>query len=66
MLVEKQLFEIRDKVKEAIQMLKDLEPEEGYYVADSGGKDSDVILQLVKMAGVKFDSHHNLFMITLT
>ena len=60
MLIEKQLFEVRDKVKEAIAILKDLEPKEGYYLADSGGKDSDVILELARMSGVKFESHHNL------
>ncbi|MCF8012479.1 MAG: phosphoadenosine phosphosulfate reductase family protein [Clostridiales bacterium] len=60
MLIEKQLFETRDKVAEAIQVLRDLEPDEGYYVADSGGKDSDVIYALVHMAGVKADYHHNL------
>ena len=60
MLVENQLFEKRDKVAEAIQIIKDLEPDEGYYVADSGGKDSDIIYALVHMAGVKADYHHNL------
>ena len=30
------------------------------YVADSFGKDSGAILELVKMSGVKFDAHHNL------
>jgi len=60
MLIEKQLFEVRNKVKEAIAILKDLEPKEGYYLADSGGKDSDVILELARMSGVKFESHHNL------
>lgn len=60
MLIEKTLFETVDKVKEAIDILQDLEPKEGYYLADSGGKDSTVILKLAKMAGVKFDAHHNL------
>jgi phosphoadenosine phosphosulfate reductase len=60
MLVEKQLFETRDKVQEAIDILREFEPEEGYYLADSGGKDSDVILELARMSGVKFDAHHNL------
>lgn len=60
MLVEQQLFETRDKVAEAIQVLQELEPPEGYYLADSGGKDSDVILELARMSGVKFDDHHNL------
>jgi phosphoadenosine phosphosulfate reductase len=31
-----------------------------YYVAFSGGKDSCVILDLVKRAGVQFDAHYNL------
>jgi phosphoadenosine phosphosulfate reductase len=60
MLVEKQLFEVRDKVQEAIDILKEFEPKEGYFLADSGGKDSDVILELARMSGVKFDAHHNL------
>ena len=60
MLIEKTLFGIDDKVKTAIEILKDLQPDEGYYVADSGGKDSCVILELVKMADVKFDAHHSL------
>jgi phosphoadenosine phosphosulfate reductase len=59
-LQEQGLFENTDKVAIAIQTLKELEPPEGYYVADSGGKDSTVILELVKMSGVKFDAHHNL------
>lgn len=32
----------------------------GYYVAYSGGKDSDVILDLVRRAGVAYTAHHNL------
>lgn len=32
----------------------------GYYVAFSGGKDSTVILDLVKRAGVKFTAHYHL------
>ena len=59
MLVEETLFGVVDKVKEAISVLKDLEPEEGYYLADSGGKDSTVILALARMSGVKYDSHYN-------
>jgi len=60
MLIEETLYGTVDKVQFAIDMLKELEPDEGYYVADSGGKDSCVILALVKMAGVKFDAHHSL------
>jgi len=59
-LKEKTLFGIENKVNIAIEFLRDIEPEEGFYVADSGGKDSCVILKLVDMAGVKYDAHHNL------
>jgi len=34
--------------------------EDGYYVAYSGGKDSDVILDLVRRSGVKYTAHHAL------
>ena len=50
--------QIKDKVEIAIQRLKSFEPEEGYYVAFSGGKDSQCVYHLCKMAGVKFDAHY--------
>ena len=50
---------IRDKVQLAVDRLKAFEPEEGYYIAFSGGKDSQCIYHLAKMAGVKFDAHYN-------
>ena len=49
-----------EKEKTAIERLKMFCPEDGYYLAYSGGKDSDVLLALAKLAGVKFDAHHNL------
>lgn len=59
-LVEYDLFgEKRDKVKTAIDRLQAFEPQEGYYVADSGGKDSTCVVKLCEMAGVKFDAHYN-------
>ena len=45
---------------EAILAIQKYEPEDGYYVAFSGGKDSIVIYDLVKRSGAKFDSHMNL------
>jgi len=50
----------------AIERLKLFEPNalakraEGYRVAYSGGKDSDVVLHLVRRAGVKYDAHYHL------
>ena len=49
---------IRGKVDAAIERLKCFEPEDGYYVAFSGGKDSQCVYHLCKMAGVKFDAHY--------
>ena len=59
-LIDLTLFGTVDKVGVAIQRLRDYEPDEGYYVAYSGGKDSTAILELAKMAGVKYDAHYNL------
>lgn len=44
----------------AMARLKEFEPEKGYYVAYSGGKDSDVILDLVRRSGVEYEAHHHL------
>jgi phosphoadenosine phosphosulfate reductase len=43
----------------AIEILKEFEPPEGYYLAFSGGKDSCVIKALADMAGVKYDAHYS-------
>lgn len=50
----------QDKVQVAIGRLKMFEPPEGYYVAFSGGKDSQCIYHLCEEAGVKFDAHYNI------
>jgi len=53
--------ELSQKVDRAIQYIKSFEPEtEPYYVAYSGGKDSDTIKILCQLANVKADFVHNL------
>ena len=48
-----------DKVQNSIDRLVAFAPPEGYYVAFSGGKDSQCIYHLCQMANVKFDAHYN-------
>ena len=48
----------KDKVQTAIDRLRRYEPDEGYYLAFSGGKDSVVLKALADMAGVKYDAHY--------
>lgn len=50
---------MKHKINKAIERLKCFEPEEGYHLAFSGGKDSIVIYKLAEMANVKFEAVHN-------
>jgi phosphoadenosine phosphosulfate reductase len=57
---------LTDKIQDAINLLVkheatalNLNPD-GYYVAFSGGKDSQVIYELCKMSGVKFNAHFSM------
>lgn len=50
------MAELDQKVKKSIERLKAFEPEDGYYLAFSGGKDSVVCKALLEMSGCKFDS----------
>lgn len=47
-------YTVADKTEEAIRFLQDNEPDSGYTLGFSGGKDSIVTYNLAKMAGVKF------------
>lgn len=57
-MIEQLNFEGKNKVDISIERLKEFEPPEGYYVAISGGKDSDVIAKLCELAGVKYELYH--------
>ena len=59
MLREETLFGIEDKVQRSIDRLQSFCPPEGYILAFSGGKDSQCIYHLAKMAGVKFEAVYN-------
>ena len=59
-LIENKFWGVEDKVAIAIERLQEFEPAEGYYLAFSGGKDSQTIYHLAQMAGVKFDAHYHL------
>jgi phosphoadenosine phosphosulfate reductase len=52
--------ELTTKTQMAIDRIREHEPKEGYYLAFSGGKDSIVIYDLAKKAGVKFEAHFNM------
>jgi len=45
------------KEENAIKLIQKYEPPEGYHVAFSGGKDSTVVYDLVKKAGVKYQAY---------
>ena len=53
------MFKTKTKVELSIERIRKFEPEEGYYLGFSGGKDSICCYHLLKMAGVKFDGHYN-------
>lgn len=51
---------LTEKVRIAIERLKAFELDEGYFLAYSGGKDSDCIKIIADLAGVKYEAVHNL------
>ena len=59
MLIRENLFQKIDLEAIAIERLKEFEPSEGYYFANSGGKDSGVVRHLLIKSGVKFNAHYN-------
>lgn len=47
-------------LRKAERMALDLDSENGFYLAFSGGKDSQALYHIAKLAGVKFKAHMNL------
>ena len=45
--------------EKAVELLRDLEPPEGYWLAFSGGKDSICVKRLCDMAGVRYEAHYS-------
>lgn len=60
--MERDVLMDKQKENKAIERLKFFEPSDdfGYYLAYSGGKDSDCVKILAQLAGVKFKAVHNL------
>lgn len=52
-------FDGISKVQTAVSRIQAFVPPEGYYLAFSGGKDSQVLYHLAELAGVPFDAHYN-------
>lgn len=49
-----------DKLDQSIERLKAFEPAEGYLLKFSGGKDSVVLLDVARRAGVRFEAVYNM------
>jgi len=50
---------LRQSIENSLEILRMMEPPEGYYLAFSGGKDSVALYRLAEEAGVKFEAHYN-------
>lgn len=50
----------RSPIDISIAILREFEPEEGYYLAFSGGKDSVALKHLCDLAGVRYDAHYSM------
>ena len=54
------IISVRSKALIAIERLRRFEPLDGYWLAFSGGKDSQAIYHLATEAGVRFEPHYSL------
>ena len=60
------MITLQDKIEKSIRLIQRgenlalaLNPTDGYFVGFSGGKDSQALLQLVKMAGVRYKAYYS-------
>lgn len=51
-------WELKDYIRESVEFIQRYEPTEGYFVGFSGGKDSIVLLELCRMADVKYYAYY--------
>ena len=58
---------LEEKIRHSVELIRkgekmalEFDPENGYHLAFSGGKDSQVLYHITKMSGVKFKAHMNL------
>lgn len=56
----KNTSDLKPMVQTAIERLRSFEPPEGYWLAYSGGKDSDTCKALCDLAGVKYEAHYRI------
>ena len=54
------MTELQKKIDKSIMRLKEFEPEDGFWVGYSGGKDSDCLKILCRLANVKHELVHSL------
>lgn len=60
MLNRRKLQQSIELLQKAEKMALQLDPENGFYLAFSGGKDSQALYHIAQMAGVKFKAHMSL------
>lgn len=60
-------LDLRNKIQHSVELIRKAEklaliydPENGFYNTFSGGKDSQALYYIVKMSGVKFQTHMSL------
>lgn len=59
MAIDKKITQSIELLRKGENLALHMQPEVGYYVGFSGGKDSQVLLELCRLAGVKYRAYHN-------